>query len=650
MPPPPPPPPRFFLTWCRGFLSFLVGAGFLLIIACAGGGGGGGSSKPEARLTFSPIEGGFQIGSQSNFDDLVTLNIIATSESGSVERDISITEFIDGSYDFTGLNDQSSYTFTIRGSFSDGNEQELRIVFVWEENRIDHNNEGIQPGLNTDGDGRADSVDEDDDNDEKLDTNDDCPLIANEDPRDSDGDLVPDDCDIDDDGDGLIEIRSAAELDTVRYVLNGTGRRRNSISPIDHTGCDNNACDGYELVKDIRLPVRSWQPLGQGEYNSTSRTCEGTPFSGRFEGNGHKISSLAIRLGGEDCIGLFGFVAPGSEIRNLIVEASVIEGRQVVGAMIGWGRAIRLSNVVAVADLVNGSGDRVGGLIGDAVDSTVVNARARVDSVRGVDVIGGLIGLGYQATINRSSAMSTHINGGDDIGGLVGRGRFARVADSHAISHNISAARSGGGLIGRASNGRIIRSSAISYGIHTTAKDPVGDQFGGLIGSASGATIIASSAVSRSIRALNGMGGLVGSSSTITIRSSTAFTGSLEGIRLIGGLLGYSGNTALIVNSSALTFTIKAQEDRIGGLVGYGYKTKIVSSYAITNEMSSDKSLSDSVWIGGLVGLSQESSTMSSYAIADSIVGRWQVGGLMGALSANSNLLSSYSITKGLHN
>jgi hypothetical protein len=58
--------------------------------------------------------------------------------------------------------------------------------------------------LNTDKDGKADCIDEDDDDDGKPDTSDNCPLVANPDQKDSDSDGFGDECDSDKDGDGII--------------------------------------------------------------------------------------------------------------------------------------------------------------------------------------------------------------------------------------------------------------------------------------------------------------------------------------------------------------------------------------------------------------------------------------------------------------
>jgi hypothetical protein len=67
----------------------------------------------------------------------------------------------------------------------------------------------------TDGDGQGDACDLDDDNDSVADTFDNCDLIANTDQRDTDGDGQGDACDNDDDNDGVTDT-----IDNCPFVIN----------------------------------------------------------------------------------------------------------------------------------------------------------------------------------------------------------------------------------------------------------------------------------------------------------------------------------------------------------------------------------------------------------------------------------------------
>ncbi len=230
---------RFILASLRrGLLSFLVGVSFLVLAACAGGDGSSSDADPpssprafEVELTFAPISGGFQIGNQSDFGDLVSLNITATNDNELIWQVVPIAAFSRDNYNFTRLDDQSNYTFLIRGTFDDGRKEEVRIIFIWDENDEDHNNRGIRPGLNTDGDGRADSADADDDNDGALDDVDNCPLVVN--PQQNNTDEAEDGgdaCDEDDDNDGL------DDTDVIEQQRNSAGKSCSRLADCDEDG------------------------------------------------------------------------------------------------------------------------------------------------------------------------------------------------------------------------------------------------------------------------------------------------------------------------------------------------------------------------------------------------------------------------------
>ncbi len=586
----PPPPPHTLSGMRRALLFFLVGAGLLVLTACGGGGGGngsggsGGSDNPpgdpgtggnggngspnalEVDLTFAPIEGGFRIGNQSDFGDMVSLSITATSEGepAVAKPAIDITEFTDDSYDFTGLDDQSVWKFEITGTLSGERQQKVDINFVWMVNEEDHASGGIRAGINRDGDGRANSVDEDDDNDGVGDSSDDCSIgetgwmsnpstdndgdgcrddrdedpdddndnildsmdtgmvgqrecrlyvdcdndgLSDDDARerqsvggmncwelvDCDGDGVNDDveaagcviktncdndgardsADIDDDGDGLIEIWTAAQLNSVRYVLNGEGRRTSPGGTLINNGCGGangiTECNGYELVTDISLATfanadngKGWQPLAHDTESSELR-CQGDAFVGTFDGNGWTISDLRISRSGQDCVGLFGNLAADSEIRNLRLHAETVIGKGFVGGLVGRGTSARIFSSLVVADEVRGR-TNVGGLIGDGGEARIYSSSVVVGEVSGTGNIGGLAGNGQGTQIYSSSVVVGEVSGGtgNDVGGLVGTGFFTRVHSSSVVVGEVSGSTSVGGLAGIFSAGKLAYSYVVS--------------------------------------------------------------------------------------------------------------------------------------------------------------------------------------------
>ena len=110
------------------------------------------------------------------------------SKRETINKTISVADFIHGGYEFGKLTNGDRYRFSIHGEAQNGHSWEFSINYVLPANEEDQETGGIIIGPNRDGDGKVDSED------------------------------------IDDDGDGLIEIETAAELDAVRYQLDGTGR------------------------------------------------------------------------------------------------------------------------------------------------------------------------------------------------------------------------------------------------------------------------------------------------------------------------------------------------------------------------------------------------------------------------------------------
>ncbi len=486
---------RVLLGRLRRFLFFLAGVGFLsiLLTACAGGGGNGsggsgsdgnGGNVPlsllEVNLTFAPMPGGFQIGNQSDFGDMVSLNITATSEGRSpVETNISTAEFAGGSYDFTGLNDQSDWKFQIIGTLSDGRQQEVTIVFTWQVNEEDHNNNGIRPGLDTDGDGRADSVDNDIDGDGVPNGEDQCRVPGGEtnwqsnDSSDKDGDGCQDaNEDIDDDGDGLIEIATPAQLDEVRHALDGSGRRSLAGGALDTTGCGGDggitSCSGYELVADISLAAyanadsgKGWQPLGH-DTDDVTDGCQGAAFDGTFEGNGFMISNLSISRSSENCVGLFGQMAVDSEIRNLRLHVERVTGRSQVGGLVGRGPSARIVSVSIVMEDITAA-VLLGGLVGIGNSVRIYSSSVVAGEVSGTgDFVGGLVGRGQSAQIFSSSVVTGEISSRDIAGGLMGDGSSARIYSSSVVVGKLSGGSDIGGLFGDFGDGKVAYSYVVS--------------------------------------------------------------------------------------------------------------------------------------------------------------------------------------------
>jgi len=143
---------------------------------------------------------------------------------------------------------------------------------------------------------------------------------------------------------------------------------------------------------------------------------QGTAFRGVFEGNGHTISHLTVQ--GHGYLGLFGRLVGNSgsagQVKNLgVVDANITGTGDYVGGLVGesWGSLTHCYSTGAVS----GSYD-VGGLIGHNY-GFVIRCYSTT-SVSGDSVVGGLVGnnMGF---VTRCYCGGT-VSGSWYVGGLVG--------------------------------------------------------------------------------------------------------------------------------------------------------------------------------------------------------------------------------------
>lgn len=162
----------------------------------------------------------------------------------------------------------------------------------------------------------------------------------------------------------------------------------------------------YLMTNDIDLTGVSVNPIGFHRDHF---------FSGVFDGGGHVIRNAIQNLPESDYVGIFGFLAVESEIRNLGIEGQVT-GDAKVGGLAGCNFGT-ISNCYSING-VSGD-DYVGGLVGEN-EGTVRYCYFR-GSVSGDRKVGGLTGIN-DGTIDY--CFSTGPVTGYSPGGLNGGGVF----------------------------------------------------------------------------------------------------------------------------------------------------------------------------------------------------------------------------------
>ena len=170
---------------------------------------------------------------------------------------------------------------------------------------------------------------------------------------------------------------------------------------------------------------------------------EGTPFTGVLDGRGFVVRNGRINRPGHSYVGLFGFIGPGGEVRNLGVEAMEVTGDYYVGGLAGANRGTLRS--CHFYGTVTGHRSSVGGMVGDDRGGTISKCHAYA-AVSGDWLIGGLAGGGLESAISDSYARGMVV-GDSYVGGLAGYLNTSTVQRSYAAVV-VTGSVSPGGLVG----------------------------------------------------------------------------------------------------------------------------------------------------------------------------------------------------------
>ena len=332
--------------------------------------------------------------------------------------------------------------------------------------------------------------------------------------------------DYDADNDGLIEVSNLAQLDAMRYDLNGDGivdgatwrpyyaAGAFAMGALE-MGCPD-GCTGYELSADLDFDTdgsgatsvagdtywnagAGWSPIGTEEEL----------FTATFEGHGHTLSNLFINRPTEDGIGLFGEVhRDGNALVRGVGLANVdVTGKDAVGALIG--RSTYLTVVGSHATGGVAGGDRVGGLVGES-SGNVIDSYAAV-RVSGDEAVGGLVGYHILNRITTSYATG-RVSGTNAVGGLVGAtSDFQQLIEASYATGPVSGV---GARLSSSDSGFIV----CGWVGTTSARTSSGGGVGGLAGHSCG-TIEASYATG-AVSGTTAAGGLVGSGRTARFQRS----------------------------------------------------------------------------------------------------------------------------------
>jgi hypothetical protein len=306
----------------------------------------------------------------------------------------------------------------------------------------------------------------------------------------------------------------------------------------------------YEVMNNFDAAAsqsgEGFLPIG----NSTNR------FTGKFYGNGYTISNLYINRPANSGIGLFGYT------ENITIEN------------------LNLENINFTS---NGS---LGGIIGNALNETIMSSCNVTGTLTSNSIAGGLIGHTYINVINK----------------------LLTINDCHT-DINIHAGSKTGGLIGS--------SYCNQEGVYN----------------------VNNSSSKGNITAINDVGGLIGyfiisgSVNTIMFNIDSCYSSvNINASQRSGGFIGFSDGNDVnlqISNSYATGDVLSSSSGQTGGFIGY---IKVV--FQIENCYSTGDVTAYGNEVGGFVGYSNLGNYSNCYATGN-VSGNSQVGGFAGLIESN---------------
>ena len=247
--------------------------------------------------------------------------------------------------------------------------------------------------------------------------------------------------DYDMDNDGYIDVNTHAQLNAIRYDLNGNGDPTSGgataygaafpnrvTTASGRMGCPTTGgCTGYELTANIDLDTDGDGRADSGDayWNSGAGWnhigSSSAQYSGDFKGDGHTINNLFIN-NTTSYRGLFGSIASTSRIETLGVTNANVTGSNFTGILSGSNQG------TIIACYTTGKaqgGNRVGGLVAYNVLGNISSSYSTA-YVSGTDRVGGLVGLQLASSSSVTNSYSTgrvsrSSGSATTIGGLIGQ-------------------------------------------------------------------------------------------------------------------------------------------------------------------------------------------------------------------------------------
>lgn len=285
---------------------------------------------------------------------------------------------------------------------------------------------------------------------------------------------------------------------------------------------------GADVSFTSALQGTAYRPVGLSQNK---------PFSGTFDGQGYTLSGLTLAAGGAPSAGLFGYMAKGSALRNLLLDSiSITSTGTYAGSAVGYSLGDVESVLVSNATITC-TGQAAGGVVGYQERSNLSNCDMSKGTITGAGSIGGI--AGYTGLVHVTACSSSANLDEKGIASAVYRGAGGVVGTS--ISCQLTKCYFSGVVrdeSGHACVGGVVGSSVVDtisqcynvgliYGVaYTTSSENTPSSVGGVAGNIFG-TIMSDCYNSNMImntQVSDHVGGLIGCVSSPTSLGTYAST------------------------------------------------------------------------------------------------------------------------------
>ncbi|MBQ9428232.1 MAG: S-layer homology domain-containing protein [Clostridia bacterium] len=355
------------------------------------------------------------------------------------------------------------------------------------------------------------------------------------------------------------------DLAAFAMILNG---RFEEFTDVDFAGRT------VTVSAPMNLRFGNWEPIEN--------------FKGVFDGGEHLIDGL--RVTATDSAGLFGTVLTEAEIKNLTLEAAVVDGTLTAGAVAGTNNGKIANAVVTVRDHVSApdAGGVCGVTAGTVADTTVRILGAVEATANAGGVCGTNTGSIENADVTVDSALLSDINAG----GIAGVSGGSITAPTVTVKGILGGVVNAGGIAA-------VHTGGITAPTVTVCEDAMilaPTLAGGIAADNSGSITEPNVILDGGIAADNA-GGIAGVSTVDLANCTVSGSGKVSGLYYAGGILSTTDGVSLTdCTVSGITVSGGTHVGGIvGALTGGIVESAVVTDVKLTADVNTD-------FVGGIAG------------------------------------------------